>query len=70
MPFKKPRGIYGFDRSGATPTAARHPDRGRTAAAAPYRGPKGDLSFPRFQPLPLALIGKVAVALAAQYADE
>jgi uncharacterized protein YdhG (YjbR/CyaY superfamily) len=33
-----------------------------------YRGPKGNLSFPYSQELPLALIGSVAVALAAQYA--
>jgi uncharacterized protein YdhG (YjbR/CyaY superfamily) len=33
-----------------------------------YRGPKGNLSFPYAQDLPLALIGRVAVALAAQYA--
>ncbi len=29
----------------------------------PYRGPKGNLSFPFKQPLPLDLIGRVAVAL-------
>jgi uncharacterized protein YdhG (YjbR/CyaY superfamily) len=29
----------------------------------PYRGPKGNLSFPFEQPLPLDLIGRVAVAL-------
>lgn len=34
---------------------------------APFRGPKGNLSFPLSQPLPLELIGRVAVALAAQY---
>jgi uncharacterized protein YdhG (YjbR/CyaY superfamily) len=33
-----------------------------------YRGPKGNLSFPYDQALPLALIGRVAVALAIQYA--
>jgi uncharacterized protein YdhG (YjbR/CyaY superfamily) len=32
-----------------------------------YRGPKGNLIFPYSQELPLALIGRVAVALAAQY---
>lgn len=35
---------------------------------APWRGPKGNLSFPLNQPLPLELIGRVAEALAAQYA--
>ncbi len=30
---------------------------------APYRGPKGNLSFPLAEPLPLDLIGRVAVAL-------
>lgn len=33
---------------------------------APYRGPKGNLSFPLNQPLPLELIGKVALALYKQ----
>jgi uncharacterized protein YdhG (YjbR/CyaY superfamily) len=37
------------------------------AALAPYRGPKGNLSFPHSQPLPLDLIGRVAEALARQY---
>jgi uncharacterized protein YdhG (YjbR/CyaY superfamily) len=31
------------------------------------RGPKGNLSFPHNAALPLPLIGRVAVALAAQY---
>jgi uncharacterized protein YdhG (YjbR/CyaY superfamily) len=35
---------------------------------APYRGPKGNLSFPLDQPLPLDLIGRVAVALHREYA--
>ena len=30
---------------------------------APFRGPKGNLSFPLNRPLPLDLIGRVAVAL-------
>ena len=34
---------------------------------APYRGPKGNLSFPLDEPLPLELIGRVVEALAAQY---
>jgi len=33
-----------------------------------FRGPKGNLSFPFSEPLPLELIGRVAKALAAQYA--
>jgi hypothetical protein len=33
-----------------------------------WRGPKGNLRFPLAEPLPLALIGRVAAALAAQYA--
>lgn len=34
---------------------------------AAYRGPKGNLSFPHAEELPLELIAKVASALAAQY---
>ena len=34
---------------------------------APYRGPKGNLSFPHDAPLPLDLIGAVAEGLAAEY---
>ncbi len=34
---------------------------------APYRGPKGNLSFPLTQPLPLELIGRVALALHREY---
>lgn len=37
------------------------------AETARFRGPKGNLSFPHDQPLPLELIGRVAVALAAEY---
>lgn len=33
----------------------------------PYRGPKGNLSFPHDAPLPLELIGKVAEELASAY---
>lgn len=33
----------------------------------PYRGPKGNLSFPHDQPLPLDLIGEVSETLAANY---
>jgi uncharacterized protein YdhG (YjbR/CyaY superfamily) len=38
------------------------------AATRAYRGPKGNLSFPLAEALPLALIGRVAVALSNQYA--
>ena len=34
---------------------------------APYRGEKGNLSFPLNQPLPIDLIGRVAVALHREY---
>jgi uncharacterized protein YdhG (YjbR/CyaY superfamily) len=34
---------------------------------AAYRGPKGNLSFPHTEDLPLQLIARVACALAAQY---
>ena len=39
------------------------------ARLAPYRGPKGNLSFPHREPLPLDLIGEVAGELARQYAS-
>ena len=42
-------------------------DASVVAASAPYRGPNGNLSFPHAQELPLALIGRVAEALASQY---
>jgi len=32
-----------------------------------FRGPKGNLSFPLSEPLPLELIGRVAAALWSQY---
>jgi uncharacterized protein YdhG (YjbR/CyaY superfamily) len=34
---------------------------------APYRGEKGNLSFPYGEPLPIELIGRVALALAQEY---
>jgi len=43
-------------------------DEALIAETAPYRGPKGNLSFPYGQALPLELIGRVARALAVQYA--
>ena len=56
--FKKHIGIY-------PPT---HEPAELVEELAPYRGPKGNLSFPLSEPLPLELIGRVAKALAAQYA--
>jgi uncharacterized protein YdhG (YjbR/CyaY superfamily) len=43
-------------------------DADLVVALARYRGPKGNLSFPLSEPLPEALLGRVVVALAAQYA--
>ena len=54
--FKKHVGIY-------PPLTA---DAALVQELAPYRGPKGNLSFPLNQPLPLDLIGRVAVALHRQ----
>lgn len=56
--FKKHIGVY--------PPVTEDADL--MAALARYRGPKGNLSFPLNEPLPKALLGRVAVALAAQYA--
>ena len=36
----------------------------------PYRGPKGNLSFPLDQPIPYALVAQVAVALYRQYEEK
>ncbi|MDO8329326.1 MAG: hypothetical protein Q7T36_02515 [Fluviicoccus sp.] len=55
--FKKHIGIYPPLTQGA----------GLIAELAPWRGPKGNLSFPRNQPLPIELIGRVAVALYREY---
>jgi uncharacterized protein YdhG (YjbR/CyaY superfamily) len=57
--FKKHLGIY--------PPLTR--DEGLISETARFRGPKGNLSFPYTQPLPLELIGRVAKALAAQYSE-
>lgn len=43
-------------------------DQSLILETARFRGPKGNLSFSRKEPLPLALIGRVASALSAQYA--
>jgi uncharacterized protein YdhG (YjbR/CyaY superfamily) len=37
---------------------------------APYRGPKGNLSFPLDEPIPYELIGRVAASLAKEYAKK
>ncbi len=55
--FKNHIGIY-------PPVTA---DASVIAASARYRGPKGNLSFPHTESLPLELISKAASALAAQY---
>lgn len=44
-------------------------DPALVAETAPWRGPKGNLAFPLNEPLPLDLIGRVAQALAREYAD-
>ncbi len=55
--FKQHIGIY-------PPVPSIHP---LAEKLAPYRGPKGNLSFPLSQPIPYALIKQVARALAAHY---
>jgi uncharacterized protein YdhG (YjbR/CyaY superfamily) len=57
--FKKHIGVY---------PPVNH-DLGLIQETARFRGPKGNLSFPLDEPLPIELIGKVAAALAAQYAE-
>lgn len=55
--FKRHIGIY----------PPLHDDAALVAELEPFRGPKGNLSFPLDQPLPLELIGRVAEALHRQY---
>jgi uncharacterized protein YdhG (YjbR/CyaY superfamily) len=55
--FKKHIGIY--------PPVTQ--DAALIAELAPYRGEKGNLSFPLSDPLPIELIGRVAAALHAEY---
>ena len=43
-------------------------DKKLISELAPYRNEKGNLSFEYKQPIPYALIGRVAVALADEYA--
>jgi len=45
-------------------------DTALIAETARFRGPKGNLSFPLNEALPLDLIGRVAEALAVQYAAQ
>jgi uncharacterized protein YdhG (YjbR/CyaY superfamily) len=58
--FKKHIGIY--------PPVTR--DAALIAELAPYRGEKGNLTFALNQPLPIELIGRVAVALHREYDAE
>jgi uncharacterized protein YdhG (YjbR/CyaY superfamily) len=58
--FKKHIGIYPPVRK----------DTALLKAVAPYRGPKGNLSFPLNEDLPIDLIGRVAVALHREYAPK
>ena len=55
--FKKHIGIY--------PPVTQ--DIGLIRQLAPYRGGKGNLSFPHSEPLPIELISRVALALAREY---
>lgn len=55
--FKKHIGVYPPVKS----------DAALIAELAPYRGEKGNLSFPLNEPLPLDLIGRVALALHREY---
>ena len=58
--FKKHIGIY-------PPVTA---DQALIANLAPFRGPKGNLSFRLDQPIPYELIAQVAEALAVQYRSD
>ena len=58
--FKKHIGIY-------PPVTA---DQALIASLAPFRGPKGNLSFRLDQPMPYELIAHVAEARAAQYCSD
>lgn len=58
--FKKHIGIY-------PPVTA---DQALIASLAPFRGPKGNLSFRLDQPIPYELIAQVAEALAVQYRSD
>lgn len=56
--FKKHIGIY--------PPVSQ--DKALIQELAPFRGPKGNLSFPLNQPLPMPLIERVILALHKEYA--
>jgi uncharacterized protein YdhG (YjbR/CyaY superfamily) len=58
--FKRHIGIYPPVRGNAR----------LVAALAPYANAKGNLSFPLDEPMPMALIARVAKALARQYAQQ
>lgn len=58
--FKKHIGIY--------PPLTQ--DAALVQELAPFRGPKGNLSFPHHQALPLELIGRVALALYREYENQ
>jgi uncharacterized protein YdhG (YjbR/CyaY superfamily) len=45
-------------------------DRALVKETQEFRGAKGNLSFPYAKGVPVALIGRVAVALAAEYAEQ
>ena len=58
--FKKHIGVY--------PPVTK--DASLIKELAPYRGEKGNLSFPLGEPLPIELVGRVALALAREYASK
>lgn len=57
--FRKHTGVY--------PPVSRDP--ALIDALQRYRGPKGNLAFPHDEPLPLALVGRVVLALHREYAS-
>lgn len=67
--FKDPRVFFYFaafkKHVGVYPPVTQ--DAGLIRELAPYRNEKGNLAFPLDEPLPLELIGRVAVALHRQY---
>jgi uncharacterized protein YdhG (YjbR/CyaY superfamily) len=58
--FKNHIGVY--------PPVTR--DTGLLRELAPFRGEKGNLSFPLNQPLPIELIGRVALALHREHGSK
>ena len=67
--FRSPRTFFYFGafkhHIGIYPPVTTDP--GLMAETAQYRGPRGNLSFRHDEPLPLELIGRVAVTLAKEY---